>query len=147
MVKAGGGYGEFITSVHPDLKNRDCPVSRDVNLEELLRIDPDVVLHGGFGRIKQADAIKKQTTIPVVIAFETLEDYMNDIRITAKVVGAESRAEELIKYLQDKLNFVADKVKDVPRARRYKCSMEATMSTMHTVEIPSSIRKSLQRAG
>lgn len=121
MVKAGNMYGAFIAGVYPDLKDRDCPVGGAVNIEELLRIDPDVVLHGGYGRIKQADTIKEQTPIPVVIAhFETLENYMADIRIVAKVVGAESRAEELIQYLQSKLDFVASRVKDVPEDQKVR---------------------------
>lgn len=116
-VRGGEGYGAFIAGVHPDLMDRDCPLAgRDINAEEMLRINPALVLHGGYGRIKQAEAFEKQVPeMPVVIAhFETLEHYMDDIRIVARCVNAEARAEELIVYLQTKLDFVASRVKDVP---------------------------------
>ncbi|MDY7076704.1 MAG: ABC transporter substrate-binding protein [Chloroflexota bacterium] len=115
-TKEGAGYGAFIASIHPDLMARDCPLAgRDISAEEMLRIDPDLVLHGGYGRIKQAEAFKEQVPeMPVVIAhFETLEHYMDDIRIVAQCVNAEERAEELIAYLQSKLDFVSARVDDV----------------------------------
>jgi len=115
-VKEGGGYGAFIAGVYPDLMARDCPLAGGgISAEEMLRIDPDLVLHGGYGRIKQAEAFKEQVPeMPVVIAhFETLEHYMDDIRIVAQCVNAEERAEELIAYLQSKLDFVAERVSDI----------------------------------
>jgi iron complex transport system substrate-binding protein len=122
-TKEGAGYGAFIAGVHPDLMERDCPLAGgDISAEEMLRIDPDLVLHGGYGRIKQADAFKEQVPeMPVVIAhFETLEHYMDDIRIVAQCVNAEERAEELITYLQSKLDFVASAVGDVPEGEKVR---------------------------
>jgi iron complex transport system substrate-binding protein len=120
-VKEGAGYGAFIAGVHPDLMECDCPLAGGgISAEEMLRIDPDLVLHGGYGRIKQAEAFKEQVPeMPVVIAhFETLEHYMDDIRIVARCVSAEERAEELITYLQSKLDFVASGVGDVPEGEK-----------------------------
>jgi iron complex transport system substrate-binding protein len=122
-VKEGAGYGAFIARVHPDLMDRDSPLAGgDINAEEMLRINPDLVLHGGYGRIKQAEAFKEQVPeMPVVIAhFETLEHYMDDIRIVAQCVVAEERAEELIAYLQSKLDFVASKVGEVPEGEKVR---------------------------
>jgi iron complex transport system substrate-binding protein len=59
--------------------------------------------------------------MPIVIAhFETLENYMDDIRIVAQCVNAEKRAEELIAYLQSKLDFVASKVSDIPEDEKVR---------------------------
>jgi iron complex transport system substrate-binding protein len=121
MVKAGDSYGEFITRVHPDLKNVSAPLAgRDISAEEMLRLAPDLVLHGGYGRIKQADALKKQAPdLPVVIAhFETIDAYMNDIRIVAQCINAEERAEKLIAYLQGKLDFIQSKTQDIPADKK-----------------------------
>jgi len=117
MVKAGEMYGMFVTSIHPELMDADAPYAgRDINAEEMLRIAPDLVLHGGYGRIKQAEALKEQAPdLPIVIAhFETLDAYMDDIRVVARCVGAEDRAEVLITYLQSKLDFIAETLADVP---------------------------------
>jgi iron complex transport system substrate-binding protein len=120
-VKYDGGYGAFIDSIYPDLMDLPCPIlGRDPNLEEMLKINPDVILIGGMGRMKWVDPLKS-TGLPVVVShFETLENYMNDIRIVAQVVGAEAKAEELITYLQSKLDFVASRVSDIPEANKVK---------------------------
>jgi len=123
MVQAGSSYGAFITSVHPDLKDCASPIaSHDINVEEMLRLAPDLVLHGGYGRIKQAEALMKQVpSLPVVIAhFETIEDYMDDIRLVAQCVNAEERAEPLITCLYQELDSTVARVKDVPENRRVR---------------------------
>ena len=123
MVSGGFSYGEFITKVYPELKGLPAPFAGgDISTEEMLRIGPDLVLHGGLGRIKQADALKKQApTLPVVIAhFETLEQYMDDIRIVAQCVNAEGRAETLISYLQQKIEYVRSKVQDIPEDQKVR---------------------------
>ncbi len=117
MVKSGEDYGEFIAGVHPELMERSAPYrNRDINAEELLRLEPDLVLHGGYGRIQQAEALQKQVPdLPVVIAhFETIEHYMDDVRIVAQCVNAEAAAEKLIATLQGTIDFVSERVKDIP---------------------------------
>ncbi len=117
MTKEGYMYGEFISSAYPQLMEQTAPYAgRDVNIEELLSIEPDLVLHGGFGRIRQADSIKNQAPeLPVVIAhFETLDAYMDDIRIVGKCVNAEDRSEVLINYLQQKLDMIKELTKKIP---------------------------------
>lgn len=123
MVKAGESYGEFIASIHPELMERAAPFrNRDISAEEMLRLNPDVVLHGGYGRIAQAEALQKQVPdMPIVIAhFETIEDYMNDIRIVAQCVNAEEAAERLIATLQGTLDFVTERVKDIPESEKVR---------------------------
>lgn len=123
MTKVGGGYGAFIAGVHPGLMERAAPFAGgDINAEEMLRLAPDLVLHGGYGRIKQAEALKKQVPeLPVVIAhFETIDAYMDDIRIVAQCVNAQERAEKLIAYLQGTLDFVHSRVKDIPEADKVR---------------------------
>ncbi len=123
MVSGGFSYGEFISGVHPELKGLPAPFAGgDISVEEMLRIGPDLVLHGGLGRIKQAEALKKQApTLPVVIAhFETLEQYMDDIRIVAQCVNAEDRAQALIDYLENKIEYVRSKVKGIPQDQKVR---------------------------
>lgn len=123
MVKAGNAYGAFIASVYPDLMDLAAPFAgQDINVEEMLRLKPDLVLHGGYGRIKQAEALMKQVPeLPVVIAhFETIEQYANDVRIVAQCVDAEERAETLIAYLTGTLDFVQSRVKDIPENERVR---------------------------
>ena len=123
MVKAGESYGEFIATIHPELMDRAAPFrNRDINAEEMLRLNPDVVLHGGYGRISQAEALQKQVPdMPIVIAhFETIEEYMNDVRIVAQCVNAEEAAERLIATLQGTLDFVTERVKDVPESEKVR---------------------------
>jgi iron complex transport system substrate-binding protein len=123
MVKDGSAYGAFITSIHPELMELPAPYAgQDLSVEEILRIGPDLVLHGGYGRIKQAEALMKQAPgLPVVIAhFETIEHYMDDIRIVAQCVDAEDRAEQLIAYLQGQLDEIAARVGDIPEEEKVR---------------------------
>ncbi|MBN1815239.1 MAG: ABC transporter substrate-binding protein [Anaerolineae bacterium] len=123
MVKDGTSYGEFVTRVHPELMELPAPYAgRDLSVEEILRIGPDLVLHGGYGRIKQAEALMKQAPgLPVVIAhFETIEQYMDDIRIVAQCIDAEERAEALIVYLQGELDEITARVDDVPEGEKVR---------------------------
>ncbi len=123
MVSGGFSYGEFISKAHPELKGLPAPFAGgDISVEEMLRIGPDLVLHGGLGRIKQAEALRKQApTLPVVIAhFETLEHYMDDIRIVGQCVNAEEKAETLIKYLQSKIDYVRSRVKGIPEDKKIR---------------------------
>jgi iron complex transport system substrate-binding protein len=123
MVKDGSAYGAFITSIHPELMELPAPYAgQDLSVEEILKIGPDLVLHGGYGRIKQAEALMKQAPgLPVVIAhFETIEHYMDDIRIVAQCVDAEERAEELIAYLQGQLDDIAARVSNIPEEEKVR---------------------------
>ncbi|MBN1486239.1 MAG: ABC transporter substrate-binding protein [Anaerolineae bacterium] len=123
MVKAGQMYGAFITRVYPELTEKSAPYAgNDINTEEMLKLDPDLVLHGGYGRIKQAETLKEQAPdLPVVIAhFETLDAYMDDIRIVGQCVNAEERAEELITYLEMKLGLIETLVKGIPEAEKVR---------------------------
>ncbi len=123
MVKDGSAYGEFITGAHPELMDLPAPYAgHDLSVEEILRIGPDLLLHGGYGRIKQAEALMKQAPgLPVVIAhFETIEQYMDDIRIVGQCVDAEDRAEELIAYLESQLDEIAARVGDIPEDEKVR---------------------------
>ncbi len=123
MTKAGTEYGAFIAGVYPELMECSAPYwHRDIHAEEMLRLAPDVVLHGGYGRIQQAEALKKQVPqMPIVIAhFETIEHYMDDIRIVAECVNATDRAEDLIATLQEALDKTTARVKDIPEAERVR---------------------------
>lgn len=123
MVQGGFSYGEFITRVHPELMELSAPYAgHDLSSEGLLSLDPDLVLHGGYGRIKQAEALMKQVPgLPVVIAhFETMDAYMDDIRIVGTCVDAEERAEELVAYLEGFLASVAERVGDIPEDEKVR---------------------------
>jgi len=140
MTKDGFMYGQFIASVHPVLMEQVAPCKgRDVNVEALLNVEPDLVLHGGYGRIRQADAIRELAPdLPVVIAhFETLDAYMDDIRIVAACVNAEAEAEELSAFCKG--IFPTWRVSPPPyrRGKRRRSTTVAMMYTMPTGERPS----------
>ncbi len=123
MTKAGTMYGQFAATIHPELMNQVAPYAgRDVNIEALLATEPDLLLHGGYGRIRQADAIRAMAPqLPVVIAhFETLDAYMDDIRIVGKCVNAEAEAEKLIAFLEKYLNDLEKLTAKIPADARKK---------------------------
>jgi iron complex transport system substrate-binding protein len=115
-TKTGTSYGAFISSVYPPFKNvPTADVAMKLNVEEMLKAKPDLIITGGTSRMKDIDSIRQQTSIPLVVAhLELLDTYMSDIRLLAKVANAEAKGEEIVKLLQARLDGVQTKVKDIP---------------------------------
>ncbi|VUT24609.1 MAG: Cobalamin-binding protein precursor [Candidatus Methanolliviera sp. GoM_asphalt] len=118
-VKRGTGYGELIYRMYPELQDLSSPGGgpKPVNIEEVLALDPDVVLVSGVGTGWVEDL--EQYGIPVVAAkFESVDSCMDDIRIVAECAGKEKEAEGLIAYLQSKIDLVTSRVGDLPQSER-----------------------------
>ncbi len=83
--------------------------------EEIIRIDPDVILCT-YPK-EMADDIQAKTGIPVVAApVGTLfqKDYEEAFRLLGDVCGVKDRAEEVITYLNNSLDDLANRTASVP---------------------------------
>ena len=118
-VKRGTGYGELVYKMSPELQALPSPGGgpKPVNVEVVLSLEPDVVLVSGVGTDWVEDL--ENYGIPVVAAkFEDIQTSMDDLRIVAKCVGKEAEAEEIISYLESKLEFINSRVGDVSEDER-----------------------------
>jgi iron complex transport system substrate-binding protein len=118
-VKRGSGYGALIYQMHPELRGLPSPGGgpKPVNVEEVLALDPDIVLVSGVGT-DWVDELENYG-IPVVAArFEDIETSMQDLRIVAKCIGKEKEAEKIVSFLESKLDFIASKLKGLSNSER-----------------------------
>jgi iron complex transport system substrate-binding protein len=125
----GSGYGEFNVRLHPQLMNLTAPVSgKTLNVEQVIALDPDVVLIGGQGRLSWIEPLKAVNLTVVVTHFEEIGNFTRDLNIVAQVVGKEDKANTVAAYIQGILDEVESRVGDIPVAERvtaYFCSHDA----------------------
>lgn len=78
------------------------------NLQEIIALEPDVVLIGWGGK-KLAESVSKQTGIKTVCIGRMDGRFDYDLlTIMGKLVGKEERAEALIEYTKNKLKIITD---------------------------------------
>ena len=87
--------------------------SQNVNLEELFKLEPDVVLTSAKGI---AEICRNAGLAVVYIMFQDFDGLKETIRIDAEVFGGEApaRAERFVKYLDKNISLVAERTKDIP---------------------------------
>ena len=128
-TKAGTGYGEFPIQLRPNLIDMSCPVTgKDLNVEEIIALDPDVVLIGGYGRLKWVQPLLEFNLTVVVAHFEELGNFTRDLKIIGQVVNKEEKAQELATYVDNYLASIDDKVGNIPDGEKvsaYFCSHDA----------------------
>lgn len=98
--------------MYPELKNADTSfvdTSFVVNVEELLKLEPDVVFQWNY--MDDEIAKMEEAGIKVVaLQYGTLDDLQTWIRIIGKMFQKEDRAEELIAYFNDNIDEVTAKI-------------------------------------
>ncbi len=110
---------------HPELK--ELPIvqtSEAVNEEEIIRLAPDVIIVSYYTH-EGAEKLQQKTNIPVVVVkpgegeSEPLDykddknDFYQSLRIVAKILDKEERAEEIVSYLKDMVDDLEQKTKDI----------------------------------
>ncbi len=105
------------------------------NTEELLRINPDVILSVGAIDdmiVSQADEIQKQTGIPVIVINGDLTNYEKTYEFTGKLLNREEKAKELAAYCQKTISDAQNKsqgIKPEERLRVYYAEGAAGLET------------------
>ncbi len=98
--------------MYPELKNADTSfvdTSFVVNVEELLKLNPDVVFQWNY--MDDEIAKMEEAGIKVVaLQYGTLDDLETWIRIIGKMFRKEDRAEELITYFNENVDEVTEKI-------------------------------------
>lgn len=95
----------------------DAMGATDYYPEQIIEADPDVIICTYPPEL--ADEIQQKTKIPTIsVAQGTVfeDDYDEALRMIGEVTGAEDRAEEVIKYIDDSLADLDKRTKNVPEA-------------------------------
>jgi len=118
-------YGDKLEDAlaHPELLKAERIGSvREPDMEKIAELKPDVIfIESAYAQI--ADTIEKNTGVPVVcintsIYSGKLEDFYKTIRLVAKILGKEERAEKIIEYIDSEVENVTKRVEDIPKEER-----------------------------
>ncbi|RPH61862.1 MAG: ABC transporter substrate-binding protein [Chloroflexi bacterium] len=113
---AGQGSGNFIKLIDPDYPAKQV-IDKEASAEQVAALQPDLVILKSY-LAESVGAPIEALGIPVVyIDFETPEQYSRDLAILGKVFGDDARAAEIAAFYQNKMNEIAQTVKDAPRPR------------------------------
>ncbi len=104
--------GEFVKVLDPDYDSK-VYLEHTVGPEQVAVTQPELVIMKNYLKKSLGDPIG-QLEIPVLyMNLETPEAYVKDIRMLGRVFGNIERAEELIMYYQDEMNYVVEKTKSL----------------------------------
>lgn len=122
----------ILTEMYPQIKDLPVPKGSGViNIEELIRTEPDVVFVKTDTSSNEAEVEKlDKSKIPfLVVDFNSMKEQQYAIEMMGKVVGAQDKAEKYDQYYQACIDRVQERVGDIPsgeRVRVYHSINEAT---------------------
>jgi iron complex transport system substrate-binding protein len=109
---------------HPELLNPSIArvgLGAEIDIEKIAEVKPDVVLlYAPYSYL--ADQIEQKAKVPVVCvsAGTTPQEFYKALRLVAKILGREARAEEIIAYFETKIQDVTNRIpKDRSAPRVY----------------------------
>ena len=112
------GGGSWVAEKYPDMANLPCPqMSNEINKEEMLKINPDLIITTIFGQIGYEEVLKieKYVNAPIVVfSFEHLDTYFTEMSNMAKILNAEERYNEIKEKCDVLLNDVSSIVSQIP---------------------------------
>lgn len=119
---------KLLPAVIPKL--REIPVVAQstaiVNLESILALKPDVLItmgpeHTVIGMDNKTIKRIEGYGIPVVLMnLKSLDQNYYSITLLGKIFDSEDKAKELIDYMKDIVNYVNNRLKNIPQQRRVK---------------------------
>ncbi len=97
----------------------DVVVQVQVLTEQIVDIDPDLILAGGNNFTPPADVQRlRDLGFPVVVTYpETVDEVLADIELIGAAVGADEAAATIVADMQGRITEVTDAVVDLPRPR------------------------------
>lgn len=100
-------------------------MSAKLNIEEILRVKPDVIFSVGPDPISdttksEADKLQQQLNIPVVVVDGDINSTEKAYAFLGQILGVEDRAKKLIDYCNRTMKDVVEKTKSIPKEKRVR---------------------------
>jgi iron complex transport system substrate-binding protein len=113
----------LMTKLCPAIESAAIPsTSGSINVEELLRVQPDVafIQRDTAQNTAQMEKLGK-TGIPfLVVDFNNMEEQKYAVKMIGAAIGAEDKAEEYIRFYDNCLEKIRAKVKDIPPEKKVR---------------------------
>jgi iron complex transport system substrate-binding protein len=120
-TKSGMSHNTFNIKLRPKLQSLPAPMSMNSselgnrkNIEQLIALEPEVVLVGGYKKIRMIEELREAGLTVVTVHFEEIENYSRDLKIIGEVTGRQREADKLASYLEPLLNSISTIVSEVP---------------------------------
>lgn len=97
-------------------------VSGSINIEELLKVNPDVVfIDKVIGSNEEEKAKFEKFNIPyLIVDFHSIKEQQYLVDLIGKVVGNEEKATEFNDFYDDVVNKVSNLTNDIPKEEKYR---------------------------
>jgi len=97
----------------------DVVVQVEVLTEQIVDIDPDLILAGGNNFTPPAEIQRlRELGFPVVVTYpETVDEVLADIELVGAAVGADEEAATIVAAMEERIAQVTDAVADLPQPR------------------------------
>lgn len=94
--------------------------SGERNYEKIVELNPQVYILTGNGNYEEAEEKLSPFGIKVFVVNAYFTDqFEQNCEMMGKIFGKEAEAKELSDYFMDKLNYISEQLKDVPKKRVY----------------------------
>jgi len=113
------GLYKAIVMENPSLKKPTVGAGSDVNVEAVLKLNPDVVITWTYNpetiRFLEEKGIKVIGIYP-----ESLAELYKDMKMHGKLFGKEKRVEEIIREMEKIFKLISERVSKIPYQKRKK---------------------------
>ncbi|NJE03827.1 ABC transporter substrate-binding protein [Thermococcus sp. MV11] len=119
-----GKYVPYDPYLPDDVKNKTVVGSnfKGLNWETVVGLNPDLIIIDWYGgKYADAETIQKaeELGIPVIaLTAKTVEDNIKVVKLLGKVFGKEKKANELAKWMEEKLSAVKKTAAQIPESER-----------------------------
>ena len=127
----------LLCRIFPEIKEASVPRQQTINLEELLRVKPDLVIIRGdtASDEKELEKLDKAGLPYIVVEYSTIEEQQQAISIIGKAIGREQEAAAYNEYYDQAIARVEEALQDIPqdqRTRVYHAENQALRTIHHS---------------
>lgn len=102
---------------------------RHPKVEEILAMEPDLVIAANWGDIDYVDSLRNMGIKVVVLkGAKTLQDVRDNIALMSEAVGEPERGQKLISMMDERLAAIKEKVDKIPQDQRKRVLLISLMS-------------------
>lgn len=113
----------IMREMNPNITQAGTPKNGEsINIEELARLEPDVVfIQISTGRLEaEMDKFAKFKIPALVVEYKNMAEQQAAVRMIGQAIGAVEKAEEYIAYYQATIDRVTEKINKIPMEKRVK---------------------------
>jgi iron complex transport system substrate-binding protein len=132
----------MLMDIVPQVKKAAVPrLSGKINIEELLKQRPDIVIIRGDTAqdAKELEQLEKANLTYIVVEYTNIEQQQQAVSVIGKAIGRSKEAQEFNDYYNNIIKEVSNTVADIPeneRARLYHSENQA-LRTIHRNALPA----------